>query len=160
MSRTFYGLIVVSLVLLSGCARKKAMEDCLAKNLDQCEVVCLDSATPQSDIGLTCSAASSKYMKQNPPDLKHAEMLLDRACNAGASEVCVTMANRYLKGGNGISRDRVKARTYFKKACDANYQPGCKGEETLDQIDDFFKLRDAGGDAAALGLPALTPHDE
>ena len=36
--------------MLAGCARKRAMEDCLNKNLEQCEVVCMDPGTASNDI--------------------------------------------------------------------------------------------------------------
>lgn len=124
------------------------MDDCLNKDLAQCEAVCTDPLAKTENVGLACNAAATKYQRANPPDWEHAIQLLDHACTGGANEVCVSIGNRYMKGQD-VKRDLGKAQAYFKKACDNNYKPGCDSMERLDQINAIVFGRDGGADAAS-----------
>jgi len=63
------------------------------------------------------------------PDLPAAIEAYSRACavdvDSWASRACSSLADRYLGGKHGFTRDGVKATAYYRRACDLGYQ-GCQ----------------------------------
>ena len=64
-------------------------------------------------------------------EVAEGDQLLERACDAQMSNVCVALGDRY-RLGDPLPKNPAKAAALYKKACDQTYSPGCDALKKLD----------------------------
>jgi len=65
------------------------------------------------------------------PDKKRMLKEYTKACNGGMYKSCNNLANVYLRGSNGVTKNSDKALTFYKKACEGELVSSCVHYETL-----------------------------
>jgi len=87
----------------------------------------------ESDYYEGCNAAGDVYFTgQRGVNKDHfeAKKLYENACSGGSGKGCDQLGTIYASGSS-VEQSNAKAATYYRKACDVGYAPGCQHLEQI-----------------------------
>ena len=71
-----------------------------------------------------CGYLGVAFVTQQKPDFAQSKGLWERACAGGHGQSCSNLGLLY-NNGDGVPRDRARALSYLKQACDLGLPPAC-----------------------------------